>query len=83
MRQESPDFFRDKRHERVQQAEELVQDIDQDLLGGALGGFVFAIEAGFCQLNVPVAVGIPDEIVKLRGGDAQLVAVEIFGDVAN
>ena len=41
-----PDFLRDKRHERVHQAQDLVEHIQQHLLGRALLSLVLAIEAG-------------------------------------
>ena len=75
-----PDLFRDERHERMQQPQELVEHIDQDLLRGELALFILAVESGLGELDIPVAVGVPDEVIDLGGGHAELVGVHILGD---
>ena len=67
----------------MQQTQHLVEHVHQNLLRGKLAGFVFAVEPGLRQLDIPVAVGVPDEVVDLAGCDADLVCIEICRDFAN
>ena len=78
-----PDLLGDERHERVQEAQRLIKDIDQNLLRGKLTLFVLAVKTRLRELNIPVAVGVPDEIINLAGRNADLVRVEICRDLAN
>ena len=78
VRQGLPDLLGDERHERVQELENVRQDIQQHLLRAAGAGLVAAVEAGLRELDIPVAVRVPDEVVDLRRGDADLVLVEVL-----
>ena len=75
-----PDLLGDERHERMQQPQELIEHIDQHLLRGQLALLVLAVQACLGQLDIPVAVGIPDEVIDLGRGHAKLVSVHILGD---
>ena len=81
--QRLPDFLGDEGHERVQQLQNAEQDIAQHVLGGQLGGGVVAVEPGLGQFDIPVAVGVPNEIVDLGGGHAQLVGLQVVRDLAD
>ena len=81
MRQRLPYLLGDERHERVDKLEYLGQDIEQHLLRAELALLVLAVEAGLGQLDIPVAVAVPDEVVYLARGDAQLVTVHILADL--
>ena len=81
MRQRLPYLLGDERHERVDELEYLGQDIEQHLLRAELALLVLAVEAGLGQLDIPVAVAVPYEVVYLARGDAQLVAVHILADL--
>ena len=63
--------------------EYLGQDIEQHLLCADLALLVLAVETGLGQLDIPVTVAVPDEIIYLAGGDAQLIAVHILADLAD
>ena len=81
MRDGLPDFLCDERHERVQEAQELVKHIHQHLLRGQLALFVLAIQSCLGQLDIPVTVRVPDEVIDLGGGHAQLVRIHILRDL--
>ena len=53
--------------------------IAQDLLGPNLGVLVLPLHPRLGQFDIPVAVGIPDEVVHLLGGYAQLVLLQVLG----
>ena len=74
-----PDLLGDERHERVQQPQDLVEHIDQHALRGELALLVLAVEARLRQLDIPVAICVPDEVIDLGRGNAQLVGVHILG----
>ena len=78
-RQGLVDFLGNERHEGVQQLQRLVQHIDEHLAGGVGGSCVLAVQAGLADLDIPVAVDFPDEVLDLLGGQAQLVLVEVCG----
>jgi len=80
MRQRLPDFLGDERHERMQQLEGVAHHIDQNLSGDLCFGSVFP-QAGFCQLNIPVAENIPDKVVQLADCNAQLKLLKVIGDL--
>ena len=81
--QRLPDLLGDEGHERVQQLQDTQQHIAQHILGGLLCLRILAVQAGLGQLDIPVAVGVPDEVVDLGGGNAQLVGLQIVGDLAD
>lgn len=83
MGQRLPDLLGDEGHERVQQLQDTQQHIAQHILGGLLCLRILAVQAGLGQLDIPVAVGVPDEVVDLGGGNAQLVGLQIVGDLAD
>ena len=63
--------------------EYLGQHVEQHFLRCDLGLLVLAVEAGLGQLDIPVAVAVPDEVVYLAGGDAQLVVIHIVADLTD
>ena len=81
MGQGLPDLLGDEGHEGVHQLQDLGQHIEQHLLRAELGLLVLAVEAGLGQLDIPVAVAVPDEVVDLARGHAQLVAVHVLADL--
>ncbi len=81
VRQGLPDLLGDEGHEGVEQLEHLGQDIAQHLLGPLLAVLVLPLEAGLGQLDIPVAVVVPDEVVDLLGGHPQLIPVHVLGDL--
>ena len=83
MGQGLPDLLRQEGHEGVQQLQDTQQHIAQHVLGGQLGTLVLAVQAGLGQLDIPVAIGVPDEVIDLGGGHAQLIGVHILGDLAD
>ena len=83
MRKRLPDLLRDERHERVQELERLDEDIAEDVLCVLARGLIVAVEAVLRQLDEPVAVVVPDEVVDLRGRDAELEGVHIVRDLAD
>ena len=81
--QRLPDLLGNEGHERMQQLHDPQQHVAQHVLGGQLGSLVLAVETGLGQLDIPVAVGVPDEVVDLGGGHAQLIRLQIVGDLAD
>ena len=81
--QRLPDLLGDEGHERMQQLHDPQQHIAQHVLGGQLSSLILAVETGLGQLDIPVAVGVPDEIVDLGGGHTQLIRLQIVGDLAD
>ena len=75
------DLLGDKGHEGMQQLQELHQHIAQDVLSRQAGGLVLSVQPGLGQLNIPVAIGVPQEVIDLGGGHANLVTVQIFRDL--
>ena len=67
----------------MQELEGLGQDIAQHALGLLLGGRVLALQAGLGHLDIPVAVGVPDEVIDLLGGDPQLIVVHVLRDLGD
>ena len=80
MRQRLINFLGDERHERMQQLERFNQHIAQHVLRVDLRALVLAGQSRLAQLDEPVAVGVPDEVVDLRGRDADLKGVHVVGD---
>ena len=80
VRQCLPNFLGDKRHERVQKLECFGKNIQKHPLRIFLCLFIVAVKAGLCKLNVPVAVAVPDKVVYLACGNAQLKAVHVIAD---
>ena len=65
MRQSLPDFFRDKRHERVEHPQGVIQDVDEDQNPGASFRVGVGTKGRFDQLDVPIAELVPEEVVDL------------------
>ena len=72
------DLLGDEGHEGVQELQQLDEDVAEDVLGVLRA---LALHPGLGQLDIPVAVGVPDEVVDLGGGHAQLVGVQVLGDL--
>ena len=53
----------------------------QHLLGPDLAVLVLPLEPRLSQLDIPVAVVVPDEVVDLLCGHAQLIPVHVLGDL--
>ena len=64
----------------MQELQNLGQHIEQDLLRAAAERLVAAVEAGLGQLDVPVAVVVPDKVIDLARGHAQLKVVHVLAD---
>ena len=80
MRQCLPDLLGDERHEGMNDAEDAVQDVQKDFLNIFLCFLVISVQSGLAQFDIPVAVGIPDEIIDLAGGNAQLEMIHVLAD---
>ena len=80
MGQSLPYLLGNEGHEGVQQLEYLRQNVQQNALCALLCRRVLSVEAGLGQLDIPIAVAVPDEVIDLAGGDAQLEAVHIVAD---
>ena len=83
VRKRLPDLLRDERHERVQELERLDEDIAEDVLCVLARGLILAVEAVLRQLDEPVAVVVPDEVINFCGRDAELKGVHIVRDLAD
>ena len=70
----------DEGHEGMQQLQKVRQHVAQHILGHQLGCLVLAVQTGLRQLNIPVTVGVPDKVIDLGRGHADLVAVQILRD---
>ena len=62
----------------MQQPQDLIQNVHQDRDGGLLPLRILGIESCLGQLDIPVAVGIPDEVVDLLNSHAQLILFQIL-----
>ena len=81
LRQICPDLFCDIRHERVEQAEHILQDFDQDCSGYLFIFFIVAVQSALDDLDVPVAELVPDQIVCSLPSQCQIVFLHGFRDV--
>ena len=60
------------------------QDIDQYVLYSLLAALVIRfIQALFSQFNIPVTIGIPDEIIHFVSGVAEFEFIEISRNLAD
>ena len=64
----------------MQQLQQRHQNVAEHVLCGQLGILVRAVQPGLGQFDIPVAVGVPDEVIDLGGGHAELVGIHILGD---
>ena len=60
----------------MQELERLDEDIAEDVLCVLARGLILAVEAVLRQLDEPVAVVVPDEVINFCGRDAELVDFE-------
>ena len=74
-----PDLLRDVRHVRVEQAQARVEDVDEH---GQRRCLVAGAQADLGDLEVPVAELVPEELLDLAAGLAQLEALHEPVDVA-
>ena len=79
--QRLPDFLGDEGHEGMQQLQHPQQHIAQHVLSRQLGLLVLAVQPGLGKLDVPVAIGVPNEVVDLGGGHAQFIGLHIIRDL--
>ena len=78
-----PDFLGDEGHEGMQQPQNLVKHVHQHLNRGLLADRILGVQPRLGQLDIPVAVGVPDEVVHLLDGHAQLVLFQILRDLGD
>ena len=73
-----PYLLGDERHDRVDQPQQRLQDLDERAAGPALLGLgtVVGLQDGFGQLQVPVAEFVPGEFVDGARGEVEPVAGE-------
>ena len=83
MRQRLPNLLGNERHERMHQFQNTQQHIAQDIFCRQLGLLILAVQARLGQFNIPIAVGIPNEVVDLGGRHAQFIGFHIVGDFAD
>ena len=81
MGQRLVDLLGDEGHEGMQQLQKLREHVAKDVLSHQLGLLVLAVQPGLGQLDIPIAVGVPQEVVDLGGRHADLVAVQILRDL--
>ena len=74
------DFLGKEGHEGVQELQGLLQHVQQHALGLLPA---LAVEAHLSQLDIPIAVVAPEEIVELLSGQAKLIFVEQVGNLLN
>ena len=70
MGQGLPDLLGEEGHKGVEELEHLGEDIAEHLLGLFLGGLVRPLETALGELDIPVTVVVPDEVVDLGAGHA-------------
>ena len=75
-----PEFFGDEWHDRVHQAQGRFQHAQQRAAGGALLCRCAGLQGDFGQLNVPVAVAVPNELVQMLCDQIEAVLGEEFVD---
>ena len=83
MGQRLPDLLGDKGHEGMQHFQDVGQDVAQHLLRLFLGRLILTGQAGLGQLDIPIAIGVPDEVVQLLCSHAQLVVFHVGGHFAD
>ena len=74
-------FLGKERHKRMQKLQRIGQDQTQNRQLAELFLLCSAVENRFGHLDIPVAEFLPDEIIDLLNGNAQLIAVHIVGDI--
>ena len=83
MGQALPNFFCDKGHEGMQKTQCLVKHIHKHLQSGLLLSGILTVQSCLCQFNIPVTVGVPQEVVHLLHRNAQLILLKIFSNLGN
>ena len=71
-----PDLLGDERDERVEEPQHPVQHVDEHRARGVTALGVRALQRGLGELDVPVAEGVPGELVEGRGGLGELEAAQ-------
>ena len=64
----------------MQQPQRLIKNINKNLDSSLLAFFIFTVQPRLGQLNIPVTIGIPQEVIDLLYCNAQLVTIQIFSD---
>ena len=67
----------------MQQTQCLVQNIDQHLQSGLLLSSILTVKSCLSQFNIPVAVAVPQEVIYLLNGNAQLILFKIISNLSN
>ena len=80
MRNGLPDLLGDVGHKGMEQTEDLIQHIEKHLTG-VLRVLALAVQSCLCQLDIPVAVAVPNKFVDLLHRDAQLKLAEVLVDL--
>ncbi|MNC31560.1 hypothetical protein D3C75_798850 [compost metagenome] len=75
MRQMLPDFLRNKRHKRMDQAHRAVEYISKYGLCLRFGCGIRSVKRQLRELDIPVTQIVPNEVVQLAAGLAELVRV--------
>ena len=83
MGQEAPDFFRDERHERMEQLEHVLEAHYKSKPYDFLVLLIVAPEPWLYQFYIPVAVFVPDQVVNFLTSQSQVVFFHGFGHIFN
>mmetsp|Transcript_10350 Transcript_10350/g.42854 ORF Transcript_10350/g.42854 Transcript_10350/m.42854 type:complete len:312 (+) Transcript_10350:1352-2287(+) len=83
VRQRPPHLLGDVRHERVQHAQGVVQDVERHGFGGLRGGWVVAVQPGLGPLDEPIREIVVEERVRRPTGFAKVVPVVRRRDVVD
>ena len=66
----------------MEQLERFGEHVQQHLLCLNARRLVLAAQTGLGKLDVPVAEAVPDEVIDLLRGNAELVFIQILADLA-
>src|SRR5271170_5276003 len=69
-----PDLFRNERHERMEQPQELIERSHEDVARRRLA-LATSAEGFLGQLDIPVTELVPDELIERQRGDIELIGV--------
>ncbi|MPN24266.1 hypothetical protein SDC9_171661 [bioreactor metagenome] len=78
MRQRLPDFFRNERHDRMQQFQNICKDKNQHIFC-RLSFFPALLQTDFGNFNVPVTENIPYKIIELLNSNTNFKLFKILG----
>ena len=82
VRRDAPQLLGDERHERMQQLQRLVAHPGDHGARLGLGRAVRAGQHGLRELQIPVAVDVPDEAIGRAGRLVEAIALDRRGDLA-